>query len=114
VDENYQWFETQLAKKITKGIFEQIVGISWNVYTQLLHNYATESTSFRASKYQIPQEIQDESWDNEFIRSMYDYVGNYQNFNQDLLRLSSYGVVKDNVVLIDSGLTHEVYKNHYQ
>jgi hypothetical protein len=113
VDENDQWFETQLAEKMSKGKFQQLIGVSWDIYAKLLHNYATESTSFRATKYKVPQDIDDESWDNEFIRSMYDYVGNFQNFNHDLLRMSSYGAVKDNVVLIDSGLNKEVYAKHY-
>lgn len=113
-DENYKWFETQLAEKISKSKFEQIVGISWDIYTKLLYNHAITASIIRHdSKYDIPQEILDESWENEFIVSMYDYIGSYGIFNGDLQVLSSYGIINGNVVLIDSGATDEVLKKHY-
>jgi hypothetical protein len=48
---------------------------------------------------------------------LFSFIGNYAVPVGDLERLSSYGVVKrdgqDKIVLIDYGLTHEVYSSYY-
>lgn len=118
-DEDNQWFETQLANKITKSKFQQIVGVSWDDYVKLIQNYAIELRLLKNRfKHKISKDIDYESWENEFIRPMYDYIGDYQIYNDDLIKPSSYGIVKENgfesVKLIDSGLTNEVFNQHYK
>ena len=48
---------------------------------------------------------------------IFDYIGNYGVPTGDLERTNSYGLVKregqDKIVLIDYGLTHEVYSSYY-
>jgi len=75
------------------------------------------------------KKIEDDPWqegivnndDNEydFVSRIFDLMGSYDNFvSGDLTKLSTYGVVKrdnvDSIVLIDYGLTDEVYNTHYK
>jgi hypothetical protein len=63
-------------------------------------------------------ESYDETWENDFVKSIYDIIGSYNIPSGDLTKLSTYGVVKrngqDDVVMIDYGLTKEVYDSYYR
>ena len=65
----------------------------------------------------VDQETVEQMWENEFTYGIFDFIGNYGVPVGDLTRLNSYGVVSENgverVVLIDYGLTHDVYKSFY-
>lgn len=56
-------------------------------------------------------------WENEFIYSIFNYIGDYDVPTGDLTRLNSYGLVKrggeDTIVLIDYGLTSNNYEQYY-
>jgi len=56
-------------------------------------------------------------WEEEFIYGVFDYIGNYGVPAGDLTRMNSYGVVKrggtDEIVIIDYGLTSDVYSSYY-
>jgi hypothetical protein len=59
----------------------------------------------------------DEMWENEFTYRMLSFMGDYDIPVGDLARLSTYGLVKrdgqDAIVMIDYGLTHDVYGTYY-
>ena len=56
---------------------------------------------------------------NQFASEVYDYFSNYQNASfGDLRRISTYGLAKRNgkeyIVILDSGLSDEVYNKYYR
>ena len=57
-------------------------------------------------------------WEDEFVYPMLNLMANYDIPVGDLLKISSYGVVKrdgqDAIVLIDYGLNNEVYDSYYK
>lgn len=117
-DENNLWVEMELARKVTPNIFKSVVGVDFKTYSDAMtyHYY----TNIKPSKYSYTQrkpENMDELWDNEFIYSMLDFMGSYDIPVGDLVRLSTYGLVKrdgqDSIVMIDYGLTHDVYASYY-
>lgn len=118
-DENALWLEMQLAKKITPISFKQITGWDFNDYAKVVHNYGIESGNADryAGKLSVPDELTEKAWEDDFTRGIFDYIGNYGVPAGDLTRLSTYGIVSDNgsdsVVIIDYGLTHDVYKSFY-
>lgn len=118
-DENNLWLEMQLAKKLTKSNFEKITGFKFDDFASAVHNYGVDSGNAgrHASKFNIDQNVVDEMWENEFVYGIFDFIGNYGVPVGDLTRLSSYGVVSENgvdrVVIIDYGLTHDVYQSFY-
>ena len=111
------WIEMELARKLTKSNFKQITGFNWDDYTNAIHNYGVDHTG-RGHKYSdIPKELMEEMWEDEFTYGILSFIGSYGVPTGDLERTSSYGVVKrdgqDSIVMIDYGLTSDVYSSYY-
>lgn len=74
-------------------------------------------TRGRGFRYDVDKSIEEEMWENEFTYEMLSFIGNYGAPTGDLIRTSSYGVVKrdgqDEIVMIDYGLTSDVYTSYY-
>lgn len=118
-DENNLWLEMELARKVTSAMFQNIVGFTFEEYVDGVW-YQEENLRPRKSSYKRPKpEKIDEMWENEFVSRIFDVMGSYENFVAgDLTKLSTYGVVKrdnqDTIVLIDFGLTQDVYDSYYK
>lgn len=117
-DENNLWLEMQLAKKLTKSKFKQITGFNFDDFATAVHNYGIDSgNAARYAKMPIDSKIVESMWEDEFVYGIFDFIGNYGVPAGDLTRLSSYGVVTENgvdrVVIIDYGLSHDVYQSFY-
>ena len=115
-DENNLWTEMELARRVTKPIFKQITGFDFDAFGGCLINYSMEIKG-RSSRFSVNKEIEAALWEDEYGYEMLSFIGNYDIPTGDLARLSSYGLVKRNgedaIVLIDYGLTNEVYKSYY-
>lgn len=118
-DENNLWLEMELARKVTPQLFQNIVGISFENYVDGV-DYQDSNLRPRKESYKpIEPENMDQMWENDFVSRIFDLMSSYDNFSSaDLTKLSTYGVVKrdgiDSIVLIDYGLTDEVYNTHYK
>jgi len=119
-EENGLWVEMELATKLTIGKFKQITGLNFKDYGLALHNYAVEHgvPVMRGKlKYKIDKEFMGEMWENEFSYQILSFIANYDIPPGDLGRLNTYGVVKrngeDTIVMIDYGLTSDVYTSYY-
>lgn len=115
-DENNLWVEMELAKKVTPNIFKNVVGVSFDEYANAMkYNYFT---NIKPNRYPTAKpENMDEMWDNEFVYEMLSFMSNYDIPVGDLGRLSTYGLVNrdgsDTIVMIDYGLTNDVYGTYY-
>jgi mRNA-degrading endonuclease RelE of RelBE toxin-antitoxin system len=117
-EQNNLWVEMELARKVKISDFKNIVGYNFEDIKKAIHNVGVDSGMLRRiGKYEMNQELVDDMWENEFTQELFSFIGNYQVPVGDLQRLSSYGVVKrdgqDTIVLIDYGLTHDVYSSYY-
>lgn len=118
-DEHNLWVEMELAKPVRKSDFKRITGYSFEDYCAAVNNYGND---VKYSKYNhtmpIDKDIMASMWENEFTYGIFNYIGDYGVPVGDLMRLSSYGVVKRNgndvIVLIDFGLTSDVYNSYYK
>lgn len=117
-EDNYLWVEMELARKVTPNIFKQVTGYSFENYCDLLsiYNDAVNPSRYTHS-HRLPEDFIQASWEDEFMYSVYQYLGNYDVPVGDLLRLSSYGLVKrngaDTIVLIDYGVDKETMASYY-
>jgi hypothetical protein len=117
-EQNYLWVEMELARKVTPSIFKQVTGYSFENFCDLLRVY---NDAVNPSKYthghKLPEDFVQASWEDEFMYDVYQYLGNYDVPVGDLLRLSSYGLVKrdgvDTIVLIDYGINNETFASYY-
>ncbi len=112
------WIEMELAKKLTPSLFKQVVGFNFNDYSAAIHNYYYNNNPSKYSyKIKVDDNLVSQMWEDEFVYDMFQYIGNYDVPVGDLTRLSSYGLVKRNgqdaIVLIDYGLSSDVYSSYY-
>ena len=123
-DENYLWVEMQLARNAKPSDFKRLTPYDFNTFCDFIDynykRYSRKKTYSRIPNEQLfnSHEFYDTIEDTIFY-TMYDYLGNYQpEAIGDLKKISSYGVIKENgqeeLVLIDYGLTEEVYDSYYR
>lgn len=126
VDDNYLWIEMQLARKAKMSDFKRLTGYDFKVMCQWIYNCK--------SRYSRRGFIYDKSYDSIFnseefekglenysiFTEIQEYLCNYQLESVgDLTRLNSWGVVNDEygqeqLVIIDSGLTDDVWDDYYK
>jgi len=120
--EDNTWLEMELAYKLNPAIFKKITGFKWDDFTNVMnkHYYVVnprEAKFFRPN-YEVDKEVEEKMWEDEFIYQMLSLMGNYDVPVGDLIKISSYGVVKRNgadaIVLIDYGINQEIYKMYYK
>lgn len=117
-DDTNLWVEMELAKKVTPKIFQEVVGFTFNDFCRgLKYAEAYNMTKGRLFGHNEPENYQ-KMWDNYFIGSIFEFVIYYDIPIGDLCKLSTYGLVtrnnKPDIVLIDYGLTNEVYDSYYK
>jgi hypothetical protein len=108
-DDGGLWVEVEMAFKTTKRQFKDIIGVSFDDYTRAIHfiKYGSGKPDYM-----------DMMWENEFVYTIFDLIGNYDLPIGDLCRISTYGRVhrgnEDFIVLVDYGLSAEVYDKFYK
>jgi hypothetical protein len=117
------WVEMELARRVTPKIFKQITGFEWSDFGKAMEKqyYRANPEKDRlgiADRKVIPDELDQQMWEDEFVYAMLNLMANYDIPVGDLLRTSSYGLVnrdgQDAIVLIDYGLNNEVYDSYYR
>lgn len=107
------YIEMELAEKLTKLKFKQIVGFDFDSIYPYLDDRLGGRNSRRYTG--ADKEILDE---NEWMYELGDMVGNYDLSYGDFNRLSSFGIVnrdgQPQVFLIDFGLTNDVFDQFYK
>jgi hypothetical protein len=117
-DENNLWVEMELARKVTPTIWNSIIGIP----IEELHKCARfidQEKNPRKFRYHFTKPASmDKVENNEFTSSILDLISNFNIGAGDFGRLSTYGLVKrdgkDKIVIIDYGLTNEIYDSYYK
>lgn len=120
-DQSNLWLEMELAQKLTLPLFKQITGFNFEDYkTELINCYnRTKPRHKEMVNNKINPEIVEKMWENEDLVRFFELPGNYPSMSiGDLLKINTYGVVKregfDTIIIIDFGLTDEVWNIHYK
>lgn len=115
-DEDGLWVEMELARKVTTSIWNNIVGIPIDIFrdgTRFMEQQKGK-TLYRLKE----PERMEELYENDFTSTILDLIANYDVGSGDFGKLSTYGLVnrdgKDEIVIIDYGLTNEVYDSYYK
>jgi hypothetical protein len=112
------WIKMELARKMTVSDFKRITGFAWKDYVAGVTNHGNK-VNHRVNRRTMPidDELYQDMWEDEFIYDIFSFIGNFDVPVGDLTRKNSYGIVKrgggDAVVLIDYGLTNDVYDSYY-
>jgi hypothetical protein len=110
------WVEMELARKVKKSDFKNLAGFNFddlNIYLR----YTEEVNKGRRPIFGIDPELKAAMDENEFAIELVDLMFSMDAPAGDMTRLNSYGIVKrnghDTIVLIDFGLTNDVYSDYY-
>lgn len=104
------WIESELCSKVKITDFKKELGFTFAYFCDCLRYYYFSSKNRPCHK----PDGYDETWDNEFIRPYYEYLGDFGVPVGDLTRISSYGRNHEGeIVLVDTGLSEDVYRNYY-
>lgn len=108
-DPEGKWLIVKKAKSLTEKRFKEMVGFTFDEFTDaLFYKFNNESDMKRPKKY---EEIVEHPLYKCLLEMM---VGSDDLQLGDVMRISSWGEVNDKPLLIDIGLSREIYKEHYK
>ena len=115
-DPNDLWVEMELAKKVSKKDFQRLAGCTIEELNAYLRNFK-EINNGKRPIFSMDPEVKERLDENEFVGSIAEFMENIDAPAGDFGRLNSYGIVQrggqDDIVLIDFGLTNDVYQTYY-
>lgn len=115
-DPNGLWVEMELARKVTASNFKKITGVDIYDLKMYLTNFYLENNG-RKKIYTIDPLVVEELNENQFAQDLSSFMMDTDSPAGDLTRVNSYGLVKrngvDDIVLIDFGLTGDIYSSYY-
>lgn len=111
------WVEMELARKVGKNDFIKYFGFSVDDLGKYLKNWEWENKGQRPL-FSIDPELKEKMINNQDVSTITEFMNSADAPAGDFGRLSSYGMVsRDNhtsIVLIDFGLTSDVYTSYYR
>jgi len=121
-EDNNLWVEMELARKVNDEDFQNYVGFSIKDVYDYLRIFYHSNVKYNPDMLRMFGNLIDPDKksvmdDNPFVSSISEFMANTDSPAGDFGRLSSYGLVKrdgqDAVVIIDYGLTGDVYSTYY-
>jgi hypothetical protein len=110
------YVEMELARKVSKADFLRLTGCKIDEMSIYLTNESLLNRSKRAI-YSVAPEVTEMLEENDFVQSIKEFMFTIDAPAGDFGRLNSYGIVKrngeDDIVLIDFGLTTDIYDTYY-
>jgi hypothetical protein len=111
------WVEMELARKVKKSDFSVIESINFDEFGKYLKNFELENNGKRPF-YGITDAHKEILNENQFTQTICEFMLNTDSPAGDLMRLNSYGIVNRNgediIVIIDFGLTNDIYNEYYK
>lgn len=115
-EEKHLWVEMELAIRAKKGDFKRLWGIDLEELYVYLDNFYNQNNGRRARFHQ-DEVTKDRLDNNENVANVLDFMMNSDSQPGDLCKANSWGIVTregyETLVLIDFGLTSDVYDNYY-
>jgi hypothetical protein len=112
------WVEMELARKVKKSDFSVLEdGINFDEFGKYLKNFELENNG-RKPFYNMTDAHKEILNENQFTQTICEFMLNTDSPAGDLMRLNSYGIVNRNgediIVIIDFGLTNDIYNEYYK
>jgi hypothetical protein len=109
--DNFAWIETHYLEKITVKEFEKMTGIDFDDFGESIR-YGLKKVSGNSDR-KKPENF-DEVEKSEIYKEMKEIGEKFKLMPGDLARISSWGTKDDQPVLIDAGLTKDVFEEYYE
>lgn len=115
-DKDYIWSEMEIAFKTKKSDFKRLWNIDYEYLPLYLYNRYCEEHG-KKIVYGFNDDVQSSFDESDEVGSLVSFMFEYDTPSGDLGKLNSYGIVKrdgeEQLVLIDFGLTNNVYSTYY-
>jgi hypothetical protein len=108
---NYSWMETSYLDKITTKEFEEMTGLKFENFGDGIR-YGLKKVSGNTDL-DKPENF-DEVEKSDIYKEMHRIGSEFKLMPGDLARISSWGVKDKHPVLIDAGLTADVFEKYYE
>jgi hypothetical protein len=108
-DKNGVWKISPYLEKITEKQFEEMVGVPFKDFSEAI-SYGLQDVS--GNSHQKPKGFQAVS-ETEFYQELVSIGKKFHLMGGDLGRISSMGKEEDHPVLLDTGLTRQIYDQYY-
>lgn len=108
--DNPTWIHTEFAEKAKQADFKKATGVP--LYDFVMY-CVRQSGRERGGRYNNAEEIGINP-DSELVQNFTDYIGNYTHHPwMDYTVLRNWGIYQGRPVIIDIGLTNDIWKDHY-
>ena len=117
---NFTFIVSEYVLPAKEKDFIELYGINFNTFISVINTVSVWYGRKRSlgTKVLSDEEMEYLQEENPDIKEFVDYVSNYQPPIGDMLRLAIYGMVmregSPQIVLLDSGLSDEVYNKYYK
>lgn len=108
---NHAWLETHYLDKITTKDFEEMTGLDFDDFGEAIR-YGLKNVSGNKDR-EKPEDF-DKIEKSEIYKELKDVGEEFKLMPGDLARISSWGKKDGNPVLIDAGLTKDVFEEFYE
>lgn len=108
---NYAWMQTHFLEKIKVGDFKEMTGLDFNDFGDSI-SYGLKNISGNSDKNK-PESF-DEVSKSEIYKEMEKIGKKFKLMPGDLSRISSWGTKDGQPILIDAGLTKNIYEDFYE
>lgn len=108
------WIHTEKAEKIHANSFKKVFGLdAWTFQKYIEWATGQNRYSLSAEDEELFNEIVNNEDKYELLHDLTDLAGNYGLPIGDFARAANWGMYKGHPVIIDLGLTHDIFKTHY-
>jgi hypothetical protein len=108
---NFAWLETHYLEKITEKEFEQMTGLKFEQFGDSLRFSLKEISGNKDAK--KPEDF-DKVSESDIYKELKDIGQRFKLLPGDLARISSWGTKDGRPVLIDAGLTRDIFDEYYE
>jgi hypothetical protein len=108
---NHAWCETHFLDKITVKDFEEMTGLEFDDFGDSIR-YGLRNVSGNTDK-EKPEHF-DEVAKSDIYREMKDIGEKFKLLPGDMARISSWGTKDGKPILIDAGLTRDIFDQYYE
>lgn len=113
--DNNLWIVCEYVLPAKKADFKKVLGITWDEYVDFVFTSGSQQGRGRGQQMLDWETFGNMLENNEQLKAINDYITNYDAPIGDLLRITNYGLSKNNgIVILDTGLDDWVFDNYYR
>ena len=112
--EEDSWLVCQNAKRVSRADFKIRTGMSFDNFSFMVKQFGAELKNSAWVDGSLDRDVSFEIESNLFFISVMELIAEKDLSAGDLSLINSYGCIGDQVVIIDYGLTHDVFQRFYK